>query len=76
MILNTVRYRLVALLAEHGQMSVSDAAKALGAKPSVVSRRAIWLEESGLVERQSTPFDKRRTELRVTEAGRRSLVDA
>jgi DNA-binding MarR family transcriptional regulator len=62
--------------AEQGTIAVSELARLLDLSPSHVSRVVIDLERKGLVERQRSPEDSRSTRARVTDAGRRQLLEA
>jgi DNA-binding MarR family transcriptional regulator len=62
--------------AEAGGMSVSELAERIRLSPSQVSRIAIDLERSGLVQRRRSASDSRSTEVVVTDAGFAQLQQA
>jgi DNA-binding MarR family transcriptional regulator len=62
--------------AEPGAISISELAERVRLSPSQVSRIAIDLERTGLVQRQRSATDSRSTEVAVTDAGRARLQAA
>jgi DNA-binding MarR family transcriptional regulator len=74
--LGTVEALIHIAHAEQGSIAVSELARLLDLSPSHVSRVVIDLERKGLVERQRSPEDSRSTRARVTDAGRRQLLEA
>jgi DNA-binding MarR family transcriptional regulator len=68
------QFRLLAVLAAHGDVKLVELAEQLGVNPSTAMRMLDRLIAAGLAERQSNPGNRRETMLRLTPAGRR-LVD-
>lgn len=62
--------------AEAGAISVSDLAERIRLSPSQVSRIAIDLERTGLVQRRRSASDPRATEVAVTDAGYAKIQEA
>lgn len=72
------RFRLLMVLAFHpaGASSTSELAGILGVAPASVTGLLTSLEERGLVTRQLHPKDRRRVDVRLTDAGSTLLRDA
>lgn len=68
------QYRLLAVLASHGDAKLVDIAERLGVNPSSAMRTLDRLIAAGLATRQSNPGNRRETMLRLTPAGR-TLVE-
>jgi DNA-binding MarR family transcriptional regulator len=64
--LTLAQHRVLVLLEEHGELSVSDIA---GLNQSNASRHTTRLTELGLVGREQAPHDARAVALRLTERG-------
>jgi DNA-binding MarR family transcriptional regulator len=62
--------------ADTGAIGISDLAEKIRLSPSQVSRIALELERSGLVERRRSEDDSRSTEVTITDAGRDQLQAA
>lgn len=74
--LGTVEALMHIAHAEEGTIAVSELARLLDLSPSHVSRVVIDLERKGWVERQRSSKDSRSTRARLTDAGRRQLLEA
>ncbi|MGW6603463.1 MarR family winged helix-turn-helix transcriptional regulator [Streptomyces sp. NPDC055036] len=68
------QFRLLAVLAAHGDAKLVDIAERLGVNPSTAMRTLDRLIVAGLATRRSNPCDRRETMLRPTPEGR-ALVD-
>ncbi|WP_326811810.1 MarR family transcriptional regulator [Streptomyces scopuliridis] len=68
------QFRLLAVLAAHGDAKLVDIAERLGVNPSTAMRMLDRLIVAGLATRQSNPCNRRETLLRLTPEGR-TLVD-
>ncbi|MFB7271917.1 MarR family winged helix-turn-helix transcriptional regulator [Streptomyces sp. NPDC056244] len=64
------QYRLLAVLAAHGDAKLVEVADRLGVNPSTAMRMLDRLIAAGLASRQSNPDNRRVTMLRLTPAGR------
>ncbi|MYZ33720.1 MULTISPECIES: MarR family transcriptional regulator [unclassified Streptomyces] len=65
------QYRLLAVLATHGDAKLVEVAERLGVNPSTAMRMLDRLIAVGLATRQSNPDNRRQTMLRLTPEGRR-----
>jgi DNA-binding MarR family transcriptional regulator len=68
------QFRMLVVLATHGQMKLVSLAGHLSVNSSTAMRMVDRLIASGLVDRQINPANRRENLLRLTEAGRR-VVD-
>lgn len=68
------QFRLLAVLATHGDAKLVELAERLGVNPSTAMRMVDRMIAAGLAERKSNPENRRETMLRLTPGGRR-LVD-
>ncbi|MFF3754073.1 MarR family winged helix-turn-helix transcriptional regulator [Streptomyces sp. NPDC002018] len=64
------QYRLLAVLATHGDAKLVEVAERLGVNPSTAMRMLDRLIAAGLATRQSNPDNRRETMLRLTPEGR------
>ncbi|MFE4645210.1 MarR family winged helix-turn-helix transcriptional regulator [Streptomyces sp. NPDC056730] len=64
------QFRLLAVLAAHGDAKLVDIAERLGVNPSTAMRMLDRLIVAGLATRQSNPCNRRETMLRLTPEGR------
>ena len=67
-------FPVMRFLWERGPATVTDVATAIGQTHSAVSQLADKLVRAGLLKRHSDPADGRRSQLALTEKGRRSLA--
>jgi len=70
-LISTSSWRVIALLAEHGTMTVKALAEAAAIERTSVSRLVMRLEDAGLIQRGDNPHDGRSSHLLLTEAGQR-----
>ncbi|MFJ5223806.1 MarR family winged helix-turn-helix transcriptional regulator [Streptomyces sp. NPDC088400] len=68
------QFRLLVVLATHGDAKLVEVAERLGVNPSTAMRMLDRLIAAGLATRQSNPDNRRETMLRLTADGR-TLVD-
>jgi DNA-binding MarR family transcriptional regulator len=68
------QFRLLAVLATHGDAKLVDLAEQLAVNPSTAMRMLDRLIAAGLADRKSNPVNRRETMLRLTPEGR-TLVD-
>ncbi|UXY28542.1 MarR family winged helix-turn-helix transcriptional regulator [Streptomyces sp. HUAS TT20] len=66
---------VLTLLGGHGDMRMSKLAELLAVDMSVTSRHVAHVAERGWIERSPDPADKRSRILRLTPAGRATLVE-
>jgi DNA-binding MarR family transcriptional regulator len=66
---------VLARLAEHDGIRLTDLAGLLGLDPSVVSRQVTSLERQGWVRREADPSDRRATLLALTPTGTELVAD-
>jgi DNA-binding MarR family transcriptional regulator len=71
--LSTAQLDLLRLLADHGTLSVNDAATHLGVAPNTVSGLVRQLTDDGLVSRKPDPDDRRVGRLQASALARRRL---
>ncbi|MGW1224298.1 MarR family winged helix-turn-helix transcriptional regulator [Streptomyces sp. NPDC001515] len=69
------QFRLLVVLATHGEAKLVALAERLGVNPSTAMRMVDRLIAAGLVERQINPANRRETALRVTPEGARLVAD-
>ncbi|MEV0035610.1 MarR family transcriptional regulator [Streptomyces sp. NPDC050804] len=69
------QYRLLAVLATHGDAKLVEVAERLGVNPSTAMRMLDRLIAVGLATRQSNPDNRRETMLRLTPEGRRLVEE-
>ncbi|MEU3182981.1 MarR family transcriptional regulator [Streptomyces sp. NPDC006923] len=69
------QFRLLAVLARHGDAKLVEVAERLGVNPSTAMRMLDRLIVAGLATRQSNPDNRRETMLRLTPDGRRMVED-
>ncbi len=67
------RRKLLSAIADHEPATLNKVAAAVGRGAPAVSRSVEALVRAGLVERQPDPNNRRRLELRVTDAGKGQL---
>lgn len=72
--LTAPQFRLLVVLREAQPASLSQAAELLHLSRAAASRLVDGLARQGLVERRPSNQDRRRVELRLTEAGRERLL--
>jgi DNA-binding MarR family transcriptional regulator len=65
-----VQYRVLVLLASHGEQNVSELAEALGVHPSTATRMCDRLVAKNLVSRATSSESRREIVLSITAAGR------
>mgnify|MGYP004603029707 CR=1 FL=1 len=65
------RLRLLTVLRDDGDMTMTDMSQRLGVTPRAVTNYAQCLQDGGLLERRPHPRDGRATLLHLTDAGRR-----
>jgi DNA-binding MarR family transcriptional regulator len=73
--LDEATYPVISGLARTGARSAAQLAADVGLDRSVVSRHATRLERAGLIERRPDPADQRATLLRLTDDGRRAVLE-
>ncbi len=64
------QFRVLTFLERRPGGSLSDAAERVGLSLPAMSRLIDGLVERGLLTRQDSPMDRRRVDLRITEAGK------
>lgn len=64
------QFRVLAMTATHGPLSVGDVARVLAVHPSNATRTVDRLVGDGLLDRRDSPRDRRQVELTLTPAGR------
>nr|WP_066947790.1 MarR family transcriptional regulator [Streptomyces lushanensis] len=69
------QYRLLAVLATHGDAKLVEVAERLGVNPSTAMRMLDRLIAVGLAARQNDPDNRRQTMLRLTPEGRRLVEE-
>ncbi|MET7644948.1 MarR family transcriptional regulator [Streptomyces sp. NPDC005426] len=69
------QFRLLVVLATHGDAKLVSLAERLGVNPSTAMRMVDRLIAAGLAERQLNPANRRETSLRVTPEGSRLVED-
>ncbi|MEU9088754.1 MarR family winged helix-turn-helix transcriptional regulator [Streptomyces sp. NPDC048428] len=69
------QFRLLVVLATHGDAKLVSLAERLGVNPSTAMRMVDRLIAAGLAERQVNPVNRRETSLRVTPEGCRLVED-
>lgn len=69
------QFKLLVVLAAHGDAKLVTLAERLGVNPSTAMRMLDRLIAAGLAERQTNPGNRRETALRVTPGGRRLVHD-
>jgi DNA-binding MarR family transcriptional regulator len=67
---------VLATLASKGPMTLGSLAEAERVRPPTMTRIVVALEEEELVGREQDPDDRRRTTVRLTDRGRRSVAAA
>jgi DNA-binding MarR family transcriptional regulator len=67
---------VLATLASKGPMTLGSLAEAERVRPPTMTRIVVALEEEQLVGREQDPDDRRRTTVRLTDRGRRSVAAA
>jgi DNA-binding MarR family transcriptional regulator len=72
--ISIAEFRFLRRIAEHGQVSVSEAASMLGVSQPTASRTLHQLAADGMVWRNSVASDGRMALYRVTPAGRREQL--
>jgi DNA-binding MarR family transcriptional regulator len=70
------QYAILSILESDGPGSQQEIARLLGKAPAIVVAAVDALEERGLVERSRDPSDRRRSRVRLTAAGERTLRKA
>ena len=60
--------------AGHGRVLVSDLVRELPSSPQAISKYLKLLEDKGYIKRSSVRFDRRSTEIELTEAGRKAFL--
>lgn len=68
--------RVLRLLAEKGSIAQRDLQDSFGIQPGSLSELIGKLEGKGLIERERDDLDRRRSTLRITEAGRAETIDS
>lgn len=69
--LSVPMWRVIAVLAEHAPCPALEVAERLAMTPVAVTRAVAALLKAGMVSRKVDAADRRRVELRLTDAGRR-----
>ncbi|WP_031084169.1 MarR family winged helix-turn-helix transcriptional regulator [Streptomyces sp. NRRL WC-3549] len=69
------QFRLLVVLATHGDVKLVELADRLGVNPSTAMRMVDRLIAAGLAERRVNPGNRRETVLRVTPEGSRLVAD-
>ncbi|KIF74189.1 hypothetical protein QR77_09710 [Streptomyces sp. 150FB] len=69
------QFRLLVVLATHGDAKLVELAERLGVNPSTAMRMLDRLIAAGLADRQSNPDNRRETMLRLTPEGRSVVED-
>ena len=69
--ISIAEFRFLRRIAEHGQVSVSQAATTLGVSQPTASRTLRQLESAGMVSRKPVASDGRMAVYRITPSGRR-----
>ncbi|KIF72284.1 hypothetical protein HY68_18940 [Streptomyces sp. AcH 505] len=69
------QFRLLMVLAAHGDAKLVQLAERLGVNPSTAMRMLDRLIAAGLADRQSNPANRRETMLRLTPEGRRLVAE-
>lgn len=69
------QFRMLVVLATHGQMNLATLAGHLTVNPSTAMRMVDRLIGAGLLDRRTNPADRRENVLRLTAAGRRVVDD-
>lgn len=68
--LRATQFAILSRLRQHGPMSINTLAARLVMDRTTLGRNIRPLERDGLIEVAASPADRRRRELRLTEAGR------
>lgn len=68
-------YPVLSGLARYGPATATRLAEAIGMDRTVTTRYATRLQEAGLITRRPDPSDARATQLTLTEAGERAVLD-
>ncbi|WP_067574426.1 MarR family winged helix-turn-helix transcriptional regulator [Nocardia acidivorans] len=75
--LSTSQYATLMMMTEqHPGMSIADIAREVASTRQAANEMVAGLEQAGLVERQPHPTDRRTHQIRITEAGRKTLAEA
>lgn len=74
--LSTSRYRVLGVLVRFGRLRMTDVANLTATDRTSLTRIADHMVQSGLVERTSSPKDRRQVFLDITDAGREAHRDA
>jgi DNA-binding MarR family transcriptional regulator len=69
------QFRMLVVLATHGEMKLAALARHLGVNPSTAMRMVDRLVAAGLLDRQINPADRRENVLRLTAPGHRIVDD-
>jgi DNA-binding MarR family transcriptional regulator len=69
------QFRMLVVLATHGETKVVALAEDLGVNPSTAMRMAERLGAAGLIDRRVNPVSRREVLLRLTSEGRRVVDD-
>ncbi|MFC4062051.1 MarR family winged helix-turn-helix transcriptional regulator [Planomonospora corallina] len=67
------QFRMLVVLATHGETKLVTLAERLGVNPSTATRMAERLAAAGLVAREVNPHNRRESLIRLTPAGRRTV---
>jgi DNA-binding MarR family transcriptional regulator len=74
-VLSVPQFRLLGFVRRHPGTSLSPVAEHLGTSLPAASQLAERLVRAGLISRTASPTERRRVELRLTEAGARVLSE-
>ena len=73
--INIARWRVLAVLKDHGQMNMSQIVESTIIEQPTVSRIVDQLEREGLALRETCGHDSRFVQVRLTEAGEKAFTD-
>jgi MarR family transcriptional regulator, organic hydroperoxide resistance regulator len=73
--LTPAQFHLLTALEDTPSLCVGDLARAAGVSSPTATRMLDGLEQDGIVKREPTPGDRRRTAVRATAKGRRALAE-